>query len=246
MQRKKVHLKQADELRDLVDFNCPLNIIEDIMECLPIYKASMIAELLESKAPRLTQNISSSKGRGLVLLRLCNELIRRLSKTQHAGICGRLLLLLSKSFPSAERSGVNLRGDLNIDNVTTIEPATDGMTTYNLNNIIANLTSGQDVQVEDAFYTAFWKLQFFMLHPVQSLMSENWPFVTKILDDVVSVFEKCKALGQAAATSEAQDIDNKFFFPKFITSHKLLRLQVQSFGATCLDSCRISAFARHC
>lgn len=55
------------------------------------------------------------------MLRLCNELLRRLSKAKNTVFCGRILILLSSVFPLTERSGVNLRGDFNTENVTLVE-----------------------------------------------------------------------------------------------------------------------------
>lgn len=55
------------------------------------------------------------KGKGLILLRMCNELLRRLSKETSTVFCGRILMFLANSFPLGERSGVNLRGDFNTD-----------------------------------------------------------------------------------------------------------------------------------
>lgn len=65
-----------------------------------------------------------SKGKGLTLLRLCNDVIRRLSKPtrSHTIFAGRVLSLLSAVLPLGERSGVNLRGDFNVDNKTVWEP----------------------------------------------------------------------------------------------------------------------------
>ena len=65
--------------------------------------------------------MSSTKGKGLILLRACNEILRRTSKSNCSAFCGEISLLLSKSFPSAERSGVNLKGDLNIENITNFD-----------------------------------------------------------------------------------------------------------------------------
>lgn len=95
-------------------------------------------------------------------MRLCNDIVRRLSKSKDAHLCGRVLIYLSRVFPSGERSGVNLRGDLNVDNTTTIDTVDhpDGV---------------------DAFYTAFWKMQYYMYHPIQALMSENWGTLKKVL-----------------------------------------------------------------
>ena len=37
------------------------------------------------------------------LLRICNDLLRRLSRTQNTVFCGRILLFLAKFFPFSER-----------------------------------------------------------------------------------------------------------------------------------------------
>ena len=65
--------------------------------------------------------MDGTKGKGLVLLRLCNELLRRLSKAEDTIFCGRILIFLSKSFILGERSGVNLRGEFNIENTTSYD-----------------------------------------------------------------------------------------------------------------------------
>lgn len=71
----------------------------------------------------LRQGMISGKGKALVLLRLLNDLLRRLpkSKPEHVVFCGRILMLLSSSFPLGEQSGVNLRGNFNKRNVTLFE-----------------------------------------------------------------------------------------------------------------------------
>lgn len=39
------------------------------------------------------------------LLRLCNDLLRRMSRTTATVFCGKILLFLAKFFPFSERSG---------------------------------------------------------------------------------------------------------------------------------------------
>ena len=97
-----------------------------------------------------------------MLLRLCNGIIRRLSKSQDASLCGKFLLYISKIFPSGERSGVNLRGDVNIDNVTPVD------------------SKSETESPGFVLYQSFWKQQFYLYHPIQALMSENWPAVKKV------------------------------------------------------------------
>ena len=57
----------------------------------------------------------------LLILRTCNMLLRRLSKSFNAVLCGRVLIFLAKLFPLAERSGVNLHGTINLGNTTPID-----------------------------------------------------------------------------------------------------------------------------
>src|ERR1700748_2514727 len=68
------------------------------------------------------------KGKALVLLRILNELLRRLSKTAQTTFCGRILTFLSRAFPLGDRSGVNLRGEYGQqwENVTAASDATEG------------------------------------------------------------------------------------------------------------------------
>lgn len=58
---------------------------------------------------------------------MCNDLLRRLSKPNpvHTRFAGRVLSLLARVFPLGERSGVNLRGDFNVENRTIIEGEDD-------------------------------------------------------------------------------------------------------------------------
>lgn len=46
------------------------------------------------------------RGKGLVMLRMCNEMLRRLSKEKDTVFCGRILMFLANSFPLHERSGM--------------------------------------------------------------------------------------------------------------------------------------------
>jgi len=53
-----------------------------------------------------------------MMLRLCNDLLRRLAKVNDAVLCGRVLIMLASFLPLSERSGVNLHGAYNVHNVT--------------------------------------------------------------------------------------------------------------------------------
>lgn len=59
----------------------------------------------------------------LVILRACNELLRRLSRAEDAVFCGRVFIYVFQSFPLGDKSSVNRHGDYNVDNVTTFDEA---------------------------------------------------------------------------------------------------------------------------
>lgn len=111
------------DLDDMIDPTLLMSIHEDILERLPIESCSLHFSYIESRKDLLTKGLLPTKGKGLTLLRICNELLRRLSKPirQHTIFAGRVLSLLSSVLPSGERSGVNFRGDFNVDNKTMID-----------------------------------------------------------------------------------------------------------------------------
>lgn len=133
------------------------------------------------RVTRCYKDLSSSRGPGLVVLRIGNELIRRASKASDAAFCGEVLLFLSKIFPSGERSGANLRGDLNVDNTVKLEKHPDAMlVSYDSASITRMLTSADDEIVPYSFYVDFWHLQHCFLHPHQTLQPQQWSKFCKV------------------------------------------------------------------
>lgn len=61
------------------------------------------------------------KKKELIILRACNELLRRLSRAEDTVFCGRVFIFLFQSFPLGDRSSVNLRGEYHVENVTVFE-----------------------------------------------------------------------------------------------------------------------------
>lgn len=56
-----------------------------------------------------------------MILRSCNELLRRLSRAEDTVFCGRVFIFLFQSFPLGDKSSVNLRGEFHTENVTTYD-----------------------------------------------------------------------------------------------------------------------------
>ena len=83
-------------------------------------------DYLDSRRERITAK--HFKAKNLIILRACNELLRRLSRAEDTVFCGRVFIFLFQSFPLGDRSSVNLRGEYHVENITVFEdlpPKTD-------------------------------------------------------------------------------------------------------------------------
>lgn len=76
-------------------------------------------DYLDSRRERITAK--HFKAKNLIILRACNELLRRLSRAEDTVFCGRVFIFLFQSFPLGDRSSVNLRGEFHVENVTAFE-----------------------------------------------------------------------------------------------------------------------------
>jgi THO complex subunit 1 len=106
-----------------LDPSVPLSLAEDAMDILPIAGVGRLFAYLESRLPWITEGLVPGRGKALILLRLCNEALRSLSRTEDAQLCGRIQTFLASVFPLSERSGVNLKGEYHTDNVTLFDGA---------------------------------------------------------------------------------------------------------------------------
>lgn len=108
------------------------------------------------------------------LLRLCNDLLRRLSRTTATVFCGKILLFLAKFFPFSERSGLNIVSEFNLENVTEYgnDPSEDEVT---------EIQSGDEKHVIDfTFYRKFWQLQDFFRNPNQCYNKIQWKVFSSV------------------------------------------------------------------
>ncbi|GAA5921157.1 hypothetical protein JCM3775_004118 [Rhodotorula graminis] len=101
---------------EYLDEMVPLNILSALMDLRPVTACEPLLSYIETRSERLTKGMDSARGRGPILLRLLNDLLRRLPRSQSGPVIlsGRILLLLSSVFPLGEKSGVNLRGGFNL------------------------------------------------------------------------------------------------------------------------------------
>ncbi|KAH8783284.1 THO complex subunit 1 transcription elongation factor-domain-containing protein [Diaporthe sp. PMI_573] len=91
-------------------------LLEDLLDSQTIPGCRKIFDYLESRRQRIiSKNFNEKK---LVILRSCNELLRRLSRAEDTSFSGRVFIFLFQSFPLGDKSSVNLRGEYHTQNVT--------------------------------------------------------------------------------------------------------------------------------
>jgi THO complex subunit 1 len=69
----------------------------------------------------LTVSQKHFKQKSLIILRSCNELLRRLSRAEDTVFCGRVFIYMFQGFPLGDKSSVNLRGEFHTENVTIFD-----------------------------------------------------------------------------------------------------------------------------
>ncbi|KAJ5734269.1 hypothetical protein N7493_003055 [Penicillium malachiteum] len=94
-------------------------LIEELLDSQTIDGCRKVFDYLESRRER---NIKKHfKQKNLIILRSCNELLRRLSRAEDTVFCGRVFIFLFQSFPLGDKSSVNLRGEFHTENVTSYD-----------------------------------------------------------------------------------------------------------------------------
>lgn len=173
--------------------------MEELLDSQTIAGCRKVFDYLESRRERITAKHFSAKN--LIILRSCNELLRRLSRADDTAFCGRVFIFMFQSFPLGDRSAVNLRGEYHTENVTTFDipesnvekmevdvdaspvadvskQASDGNTPKSVD--VANGTAkGVSFSKPDAIMTAtelypiFWSLQQYFNQPKKLFDSAN-------------------------------------------------------------------------
>jgi THO complex subunit 1 len=174
------------------------------------------------------------------LLRMCNDLLRRLSRSQNTVFCGRILMFLAKFFPFSERSGLNVVSEFNVENTTEFENTTNNAEGNNEDVSMAepeslNIEESSSIKIDRHLYLKFWALQEFFRCPYTCYDKEKYKKFCSYTKDVLSAFKSFKL--EETETKSGKDFmppkemmrnceENENFFAKFLTNPKLLSLQL--------------------
>ena len=107
----------------------PFMCVHELFEGQTARRCGDAFAYLEQRVEKLKDLLDDTKGDSkfvqAALLRCCNTLMQRLSKSTDLLLCGRVLMFLSHVLPLSEKSGVNLKGEYNKGNVTEYQEMLD-------------------------------------------------------------------------------------------------------------------------
>ncbi|XP_073947578.1 THO complex 1-like protein Hpr1 [Choristoneura fumiferana] len=224
--------------RQMVTPTMPVVLLGDIFDALTLNKCEKLFTYVENGVNIWKEELFFVACKNN-LLRMCNDLLRRLSRSQNTVFCGRILLFLAKFFPFSERSGLNIVSEFNLENVT--EFGGD-----NSNNLKDSLDEEMMVEEEKTklnidynLYCRFWSLQDFFRNPNTCYNKIQWKTFVAHSGSVLSAFSSYKLEAIELQKSKLNRLkvvhgdDNmqglnkeQHYFAKFLTNQKLLELQL--------------------
>ena len=219
----------------------PFIILSDVLECLTLDMCEKVFEFVESHVSTWIQPEFYSSGK-ILLLRMSNDLLRRLSSSQNTIFCGRIQLFLARLFPLSEKSALNLMSHFNLDNVTTYnKEAGKDVTEVEVEGedegevMEVERSSDNDIDtsqpVDFNLYHKLWALQDLFCQPLQCYSSEQWKLLTANVEEVLRAFSSFKLedvqVSRSRQKSSLVEYSESHYFAKFLTSEKLMNLQLR-------------------
>ncbi|XP_053393953.1 THO complex subunit 1-like isoform X2 [Mercenaria mercenaria] len=216
----------------------PFMCLTDIFDVIPIDQCEDMFGLVEDKVHVWKSQIFYDTGKNF-LLRMCNDLLRRLSKSQNTVFCGRIQLFLSRLFPLAEKSALNLMSQFNLENVTLYnqakpehEAAKDGekKSEQSMETEDGEMEEQKtEVPIDYNLYRKFWSLQDYFRKPGQCYEKKLWTTFMSNSDAVFEAFASSKLDDMKSSkkkVDQRRNLEPDAFFAKYLTSEKLLNLQL--------------------
>uniref|UniRef100_A0A9L0STE4 THO complex subunit 1 n=1 Tax=Equus caballus TaxID=9796 RepID=A0A9L0STE4_HORSE len=214
----------------------PFVLLGDVLDCLPLDQCDTIFTFVEKNVATWKSNTFYSAGKNY-LLRMCNDLLRRLSKSQNTVFCGRIQLFLARLFPLSEKSGLNLQSQFNLENVTVFNTNEQESTLGQKHT--EDREEGMDVEegemgddeapttcsipIDYNLYRKFWSLQDYFRNPVQCYEKISWKTFLKYSEEVLAVFKSYKLDDTQASRKKMEELKTggeHVYFAKFLTSEK--------------------------
>ncbi|KAL7786704.1 THO complex subunit 1 transcription elongation factor domain-containing protein [Trichoderma ceciliae] len=179
-------------------------LVEELLDSQTIAGCRKIFDFLESRRERITAK--HFKQKNLVILRSCNELLRRLSRAEDTAFCGRVFIFMFQSFPLGDRSSVNLRGEYHVENVTAFETSEDddgkmevdtqadapkeqGDVKTGAKNGLSGTHDSAKALDSDTLYPLFWSLQESFSQPLRLFDATHFTNFKSSLESTIKAFQ---------------------------------------------------------
>lgn len=206
----------------------PFTLLEELCEGTSVGDMDVVLDFVDELMPVLSEESFMTRGK-LVMLRLCNDLLRRLARVNDAVTRGRVLIMLAAFLPLSERSGVNLHGAYNVRSVTEYE---DGRTEGEPSSSFPAGDNGANV--DPKFYEVFWGLQATLANPMRMLAIEGGDAAcAAALDDAGAVLkvleaqvlaEKPAGVPRPAGEGEREEDE---YVAKLVTDRRIFGMQLR-------------------
>ncbi|XP_033116489.1 THO complex subunit 1-like [Anneissia japonica] len=219
----------------------PFLLLGDLFDTVTIETCKEVFKFVEEQVMVWKSDTFYIAGKNYIL-RMCNDLLRRLSKSQNTVFCGRIQLFLARFFPLDERSGLNLMSQFNLANVTTfnttdseVSLTLDADKPTSMNVDVTGPEAGKtEKPIDYILYRKFWSLQDFFRNPTQCYKKEKWRQFQKYSKVVLDAFTSLKLDAVQGSKSRKHQARQKLhkqskdqvYFAKFLTSEKLFDLQI--------------------
>lgn len=233
-------------------YSTPFVLLSDVCDSVTLDHCEDVFTFVEENISVWTKPAFFKVGRNQ-MLRMCNDLLRRLSASQNTVFCGRIQLFLARLFPLNEKSALNLMSNFNLENITVYSETPNAAGENGDEKMDTTLEASftfSDGVVDYNLYEKLWSMQDFLRSPTQCFESKQWEMFTACAHDVLAAFDGYKLDDVARSSKRAQkakkpkskdalgavksvpkspihrsNIDSHYF-AKFLTSVKLMNLQL--------------------
>lgn len=159
--------------KELATLTMPVMMLSDIFDTITLDKCEKLFTYVEDNMSVWKEELFFTACKNN-LLRMCNDLLRKLSRSQQTVFCGRILLFLAKFFPFSEKSGLNIVSEFNLDNCTEFGHENNDDTDNNITSKIDDNDVNNKMQTDYNLYRKFWALQDFFRNPNQCYTKMQW------------------------------------------------------------------------
>ncbi|CAH0381746.1 unnamed protein product [Bemisia tabaci] len=225
----EVHLNICIEAckRDMCSPTMPILLLGDIFDTSTLDVCEKLFSFVERNVNVWKEEMFFTACKNN-LLRMCNDLLRRLSRSQNTVFCGRILLFLAKFFSFSERSGLNIISEFNLENVT--EYSTTSFEKMDVQED-AEAEVNNKLKVDFNLYTKFWALQDYFRNPTLCYNKVQWKTFTSYCSCVLTAFKNFKlddinVSKDSLSMSIESQLQGQHYFAKFLTNQKLLELEL--------------------